>query len=124
MACWTFTAWFVGYEGSDGISGIDYEAHHAMASHQLHLLADEACEKFPLLGLTLHHRVGFVGAAEASLFLRVSAAHRGPAFAAAQWVIEQLKLRVPIWKHPVSAGGSHEPALETIPAESSPDSVA
>ena len=73
-----------------------------MARHQLDLLADEACEKFPLLDLILHHRVGFVAAAEASLFLRVSAAHRGPAFEAAQWLIEQLKLRVPIWKHPLA----------------------
>lgn len=123
-----------GHEGADHISGIDYEAHHAMASHQLNLLADEACEKFPLLGLTLHHRIGFVAAAEASLFLRVSAAHRGPAFDAAQWLIVELKKRVPIWKHPVllerpasaatALGHAAPPAADPTPGESSPDSVA
>lgn len=90
-------------EGEDTISGIDYESYPDMARHQLEMLAAEACERFPVLGLVLHHRVGFVPVAEPSLFLRVSAAHRGPAFAASQWLIEQLKARVPIWKHPVTA---------------------
>jgi molybdopterin synthase catalytic subunit len=90
-----------GQEDGREISGIHYEAHLEMARHQLDILAREAAGGFPILGLILHHRVGFVAAAEPSLFLRVSAAHRGPAFAAAQWLIEQLKERAPIWKHPV-----------------------
>ena len=122
-----------GHEGAETISGIDYEAHRSMASHQLELLVEEACEKFPLLGLTLHHRIGFVAAAEASLFLRVSAAHRGPAFEAAEWLIVELKRRVPIWKHPVSRatgtmlafGPDDLPAAPAqTPGETSPDAVA
>jgi molybdopterin synthase catalytic subunit len=99
-----------GQEGTEQISGIAYESYQEMTRHQLDKLAREASEKFPLLGLILHHRVGFVPTAEPSLFLRVSAAHRGPAFEAAQWIIEQLKQRAPIWKHPVRAGGQEQPA--------------
>ena len=120
-----------GHEGAEIIRGLDYEAHQEMARHQLERLADEAYEKFPLLGLVLHHRIGFVGAAEPSLFLRVSAAHRGPAFEAAQWLIVELKKRVPIWKHAVSETGEMiEPATGGLPppasesGETSPDSVA
>ncbi len=117
-----------GHEGADAITGIDYEAHEAMAKRQLDLLADDAFAKFPLLGLILHHRIGFVAAAEPSLFLRVSAAHRGPAFEAAQWLIVELKRRVPIWKHPISQVTGLELGLDdaTTPstAETSPDSVA
>ena len=118
-----------GHEGAEAIRGIDYEAFLDMARHQLELLVDEAHGKFPLLGLVLHHRVGFVAAAEPSLFLRVSAAHRGPAFEAAQWLIIELKRRVPIWKHAVSESGAIvEPASgdPTPPAarETSPDAVA
>lgn len=90
-----------GQEGAAAIAGIDYQAHVNMATHQLRKLAEEACAQFPVLGLSIHHRIGFVPAAEPSLFLRVSAAHRHPAFEAAEWLIVQLKLRVPIWKHPV-----------------------
>ena len=91
-----------GQEGTEAIGGIDYQVYPDMASHQLRKLAEEACARFPVLGVTVHHRIGFVATAEPSLFLRVSAAHRHPAFEAAEWLIVQLKRRVPIWKHPVT----------------------
>ena len=111
-----------GQEESERISGIDYEAHEDMARRQLDLLCQEACERFPLHGLILHHRTGYIPTAAPSLFLRTSAAHRGPAFEAAQWIIEQLKARVPIWKHPLSENTGEEvltasPAVPvTVPA--------
>lgn len=91
-----------GQEGPEGISGIDYEAHLEMARHQFDLLVRETVERFPVHDLIVHHRIGFVPTAVPSLFLRVSAGHRGPAFAAAEWFIDEMKQRIPIWKHPVS----------------------
>ena len=91
-----------GLEGPEGISGIDYEAHLEMARHQFDLLVRETAARFAIQDLIVHHRVGFVPVAGPSLFLRVSAAHRGPAFDAAEWFIDELKQRIPIWKHPVS----------------------
>ncbi len=118
-----------GTEASEPISGIDYEAHEKMARHQLEVLCREACDRFPLHGLILHHRIGYIPAAIPSLFLRVSTGHRGPAFEAAQWLIEQLKQRVPIWKHPLSQSSGEEVrrADADAPAaqpEASPDAVA
>ena len=89
-----------GKENSNSITGIYYEAFLEMAYHQLGILAAEAFTQFSICELTLHHRIGLVPVAEPSLFLRVCAAHRRPAFEAAEWSIVQLKLRVPIWKHP------------------------
>ena len=104
-----------GLEGEAGIAGIDYEAHEAMARHQLELLVREAAGLYPIQSVLLHHRIGFVPVAEPSLFLRVSAGHRGPAFEAARWLIEQLKLRVPIWKHPLEAEtGTEIPAAGAL----------
>lgn len=80
------------------IEGIDYECHKTMAEHQMRVIADAAAEKFRLKQVMLHHRIGFVRAGEASLFLRVSAPHRGAAFEASQWIVGELKKRVPIWK--------------------------
>ena len=104
-----------GLEGGAGIAGIDYEAHEAMARHQLEILAREAGERHPIRTVILHHRIGFVPTAEPSLFLRVSAGHRGPAFDAGRWIIEQLKLRVPIWKHPLAVNTRVELPTAGVP---------
>lgn len=88
-------------EDDHEIEGIDYEVHQAMAEHQMNLLAEKARNEFCLTSLILCHRVGFVPAGEASLFLRVAAAHRAAAFSGSQWLIQELKQKVPIWKRPV-----------------------
>jgi molybdopterin synthase catalytic subunit len=94
--------WGVVRELEDGreIEGIDYEAHEAMAEHQMKLIADAAAETFRLNEVVLHHRIGFVRAGEASLFLRVRAQHRSAGFEASKWMVDELKKKVPIWKKP------------------------
>ena len=95
------------------IDGIDYETHRTMAEHQMRRIANGAIEKFGLNEVRLHHRIGFVTAGEASLFLRVRAGHRGAAFEASTWIVDELKRKVPIWKKPkfkVDKG----PALENL----------
>jgi molybdopterin synthase catalytic subunit len=89
-----------GTEDGREIEGIDYEAHAAMAEHQLRLIAQESAKNFRLEKVIVHHRVGFVSAGEASLFLQVKAGHRAAAFAASKWIVDELKKRVPIWKRP------------------------
>lgn len=88
-------------ENGAPISGLDYETHHEMAEHQLRMVAQQAAKRFDLLAIRLHHRIGYVPSGETSLFLRVAAAHRGAAFAASQWIVDELKKRVPIWKKPI-----------------------
>ena len=83
------------------ISGIDYEAFEKMAERQLKVVADEAKEQHGLASVIVHHRVGFVPAGEASLFVRVAAQHRKAALEGSAQIVERLKCAVPIWKHPV-----------------------
>jgi molybdopterin synthase catalytic subunit len=87
-----------GEESGEEIDALDYEAHVAIAEHQLRAIARAACDKFGVLAVTLHHRIGRVPVAEPSLFVRVFSRHRGPALHACEWIIERLKLDVPIWK--------------------------
>ena len=82
------------------ISGIEYETHHAMAEHQLRAVADEAAGRFNLMQISIHHRTGFVPVGEASLLVRVESRHRAEGFRAAQWIVDELKKRATIWKHP------------------------
>ena len=94
------------------ISGIDYEAHRAMAEHQMRIVVKSAAEKFDIREISLRHRVGFVPVAEPSVVVRVASGHRGAAFAASQWIMDELKRVVPIWKHPVFKDGPAMPAEE------------
>jgi molybdopterin synthase catalytic subunit len=89
-----------GLEAGREISGIDYEAHWTMAQHQLTKIGEQAAAQFALHQVTIHHRVGFVPAGESSLLLRVAARHRAKAFEASQWIVDELKTKAAIWKHP------------------------
>lgn len=90
-----------GSEGTDKISAIEYEAFQKMVEHQFNLLFDEMEKQWPIESVRLVHRVGVVKVNEASLWVEVIAPHRGEAFAACQWLIDEMKRVVPIWKKPV-----------------------
>jgi molybdopterin synthase catalytic subunit len=100
-------------EAGREITGIEYEAHQTMAEHQMRLVAESAVEKFGVREVLIRHRVGFVAAAKPSVVVRVASGHRGAAFAASQWIMDELKRVVPIWKHPVF---KDEAALAPHPA--------
>jgi molybdopterin synthase catalytic subunit len=53
-----------------------------------------------LLEVRISHRIGFVPVGDASLLVRVGSRHRAGAFEAGEWIVDQLKKRVPIWKQP------------------------
>ncbi len=99
----TVDFWGVVRSLEDGreISGIEYEAHEAMAQHQMKMIATAAQTEFDLAEVILQHRIGFVAAGEASLFLRVSSGHRGAAYRGSGWIVAELKKKVPIWKRPI-----------------------
>ncbi|HEY1172774.1 MAG TPA: molybdenum cofactor biosynthesis protein MoaE [Verrucomicrobiae bacterium] len=88
-------------EGKETIRAIDYEAFEVMARHQFGKIFNEVEKRWPIESVRLIHRVGVVGVNEASLWIEIISPHRGEAFAACQWIIEEMKRVVPIWKKPV-----------------------
>ena len=82
------------------IDGIDYDAHREMAEHQLKRIAEQAAKQFGLKLVIIHHRIGFITVGKPSLFLRVASSHRSEGFRASQWIVDELKKKVPIWKRP------------------------
>ncbi len=95
-----------GREEGQRIQAIEYEAFEQMVRHQFNLLFDEMEQRWPLESVRLIHRLGEVKVNEPSLWVEVVAPHRGEAFAACQWLIDEMKRVVPIWKKPVSAEGN------------------
>jgi molybdopterin synthase catalytic subunit len=92
--------WGIVRASEDGreIDGIEYEAHREMAEHQLRRIAQQSVEIFALELIIIHHRIGFIAVGQSSLFVRVASQHRREAFQASQWVVGELKKKVPIWK--------------------------
>ena len=91
-----------GSEDDRTIAAIEYEAFEKMVNHQFDLLFNEIEKRWPVESIRLVHRTGVVKVNEPSLWVEVIAPHRGEAFAACQWLIDEMKRVVPIWKKPVA----------------------
>src|SRR5206468_2060072 len=106
------------------IEGIEYETHWEMAEHQLKRIAEQAAEGFELELVLVHHRIGFIAVGEPSLFLRVFSSHRQEGFRASQWIVNELKRKVPIWKRPrFRSAGSAAGVVEPGPGSTLPATV-
>lgn len=88
-------------EGAASIAAIDYEAFEKMALHQFEKIFTEVERRWPVESIRLVHRVGVVPVNEPSLWVELASPHRGEAFAACQFLIDEMKRVVPIWKKPV-----------------------
>ena len=91
-----------GTEDGAPISAIDYEAFQKMAQHQFELIFREMQRRWPVESVRVVHRLGRVKVNEPSLWVEVVGPHRGEAFAACQYLIDEMKRVVPIWKKPLS----------------------
>jgi molybdopterin synthase catalytic subunit len=87
-----------GDEEGAAIAGIEYEAFEKMAQHQFDLIFQQIEQRWPIESIRVVHRIGPVNTNEASLWVEVIAPHRGEAFAACQFIIDEMKKTVPIWK--------------------------
>lgn len=89
------------------VSGMEYSAYRGMAERELADIAAEAVARFGG-DVAVEHRIGTLELGEASVAIAVAHAHRGPAYDASRYVIEQLKQRVPIWKLEHYVDGTRE----------------
>jgi molybdopterin synthase catalytic subunit len=80
------------------ISFLHYEAHEAMALHQLFRLAQETQNKWPGVQVAAHHRLGRVLVGETAVVVAVGGVHRQESFEACTYFMNRLKEDVPIWK--------------------------
>ena len=85
----------------DEIKGLNVEAYDEMALKELEALCEEAKEKFGVVDIQILHRKGFLSVGENIVAILVGASHRKEAFKACEFLIDELKRRVPIWKEDV-----------------------
>jgi molybdopterin synthase catalytic subunit len=85
---------------------LEFEAYEKMALAEMGKIAEQACSKWPVKKLLIHHRTGVLAVGEIPVVIAVSAAHRAAAFEACRYVIDTLKQTVPIWKKEIFEDGS------------------
>lgn len=85
------------------ITGIDYSCYPDMAKGELEKIAAAMVAENPGHLVTIHHRIGFVAAGDASIIIRVQTAHSQAAFDLSREYLKRIKASVPIWKKPVFA---------------------
>lgn len=81
------------------VSRLEYEAYGEMAERELSAICREALEQFDVGSIAAAHRVGDLALGEVSVAIAVTSAHRDDGYRASRWIIETIKVRLPIWKH-------------------------
>src|SRR5690606_29903619 len=87
---------------------LDYEGYPEMAEAKLCELEAQARERWPCENVAIAHRLGRLELGDISVAVAVSCPHRAQAFEAGRFLIDQLKVTVPIWKKENWSDGSTE----------------
>ncbi len=78
---------------------LHYEAHEKLALQVGNAIIDAAMQKFDINAACCCHRVGRLQVGDVAIWIGVSADHRQAAFAACEYILNQTKATVPIWKN-------------------------
>lgn len=90
------------------VEALEYEAMESLAKKEGEKVVSEAFEKFPIVGAECTHRMGLLQIGEIAIRVVVAAEHRNEAFQACQYIVDEVKSRVPIWKKEHYSGGASE----------------
>lgn len=104
-ACAVFEGWVRDHNDGRPVRGLRYEAYVELAEAEGLRILDEARARFAIVKACAVHRTGDLELGELAVWVGVSAAHRDAAFSACRWIIDEVKSRVPIWKHERYADG-------------------
>lgn len=107
-ACVTFEGRVRNSSEGRPVTALDYEAYGPLAVKEGDRILEEAASRFAILGARCVHRTGSLGLGDLAVWVGVVAAHRGPAFEACRYIIDETKARLPIWKKEHYQGGATE----------------
>jgi molybdopterin synthase catalytic subunit len=102
----TFTGVCRADENGEPIAALTLEHYPGMAEEEIARHVEEACARWPLLGVTVIHRHGRIAPGEPIVLVVTASSHREAAFAAASFLMDYLKTRAPFWKRVETAAGT------------------
>lgn len=85
------------HEGRD-VTKINYTAYADMVKHEGAAIEAEACAAFDIRNPLIVHRIGLLSVGDISIVVGVASPHRADSFAAAAWIMDEIKKRLPVWK--------------------------
>jgi adenylyltransferase/sulfurtransferase len=94
----SFEGWVRDHNEGRRVERLEYEAFEALAIKEGERIVADAVARFGVSRAACVHRVGALGIGDLAVWVGVSSAHRGEAFAACRYIIDEVKHRVPIWK--------------------------
>ena len=101
----TFVGRVRDHHGGRSVRRLEYSAYAPMAEAECEAIVREAETRWPVT-IGLRHRTGELGIGDVAVAVAVAGDHRGEAFDACRWIIDEVKRRVPIWKREHYADGS------------------
>ncbi len=90
------------------VTALDYEAYNALALSEGKTIMEEAKTRFPVLDAYGMHRIGHLTVGDVAVWIYAAAMHRREAFQATEYIIHEIKHRLPIWKKEWYADGASE----------------
>ncbi len=104
---------FLGQVRADVIEGktvkaIEYSAYEEMANSRFNEIREAAFDKFELSCMHIYHSIGTVNAGEVCLFVFVSSPRRKAVFKALEFIVEEIKAKVPVFGKEIFEDSSHQ----------------
>ena len=104
----SFEGWVRNHNEGQAVEALEYSAYQALAEKEGQRIIAEATERFDIESAACIHRVGPLAIGDIAVWVGVSAPHRGAAFDACRYIIDETKTRVPIWKREHYQSGKTE----------------
>jgi molybdopterin synthase catalytic subunit len=103
-----FDGWVRDHNEGQKVLRLEYEVYEPLAVREGALIIDEARKRFGVSNAHAIHRSGLMELSEVAVVVGVSSPHRGEAFDACRYIIDQAKIRLPIWKKEYYESGEAE----------------
>jgi len=94
----SFEGWVRDHNEGREVTRLEYEAFQELAVKEGERIVAAALLRFPVKHALCIHRIGSLDLSDMAVWVGVSSAHRGEAFDACRYIIDEVKHRVPIWK--------------------------
>ncbi len=101
-----FEGWVRNLNEGQTVQRLEYEAYDPIAISEGEKILTEAQERFPHLHAHCVHRTGLLEIGDCAVWVGVSSPHRDEAFQACRYIIDEVKVRLPIWKKEHYADGN------------------
>jgi molybdopterin synthase catalytic subunit len=93
-----FEGWVRNENDGRAVRQLEYEAYEPLTISEGNKVIAEAMQQYPFLAARCVHRTGLLDIGDMAVWVGVASAHRDEAFKACRYIIDELKVRLPIWK--------------------------